>query len=203
VRLVDAVLRQGHLSERALVEAIMTGDRPVHLDRCEICAERAVEIGHWLDHARTASVEAADEAFPAERLTAQHAQIMRKLEQMDQPSRVIHFPSFSRAEGRAQTDHRVAPAWVGVAAAAGLAIGLVGGQMTARMGDRQVPVPTVASNPSPDALLPIGLDQAEPGGTIDHSILDLDLDTLDVGPLDILNQATPSMIRASADRGGD
>jgi hypothetical protein len=75
--------------------------------------------------------------------------------------------------------------------------------MTARMGDRQVPVPTVASNPSPDALLPIGLDQAEPGGTIDHSILDLDLDTLDVGPLDILNQATPSMIRASVDRGGD
>ena len=49
MRLIDAVFRQGHLSEQALVEAVMTGERPAHLDRCDLCADRAVELGRWLD----------------------------------------------------------------------------------------------------------------------------------------------------------
>jgi hypothetical protein len=185
------------------VDAIMTGDRPAHLDRCDICAERAVDLGRWLDEARTIGAEAADAAFPPERLAAQHAQIMRKLEQLDEPSRVINFPSLSRRETRGASDHRVAPAWVGVAAAAGLAIGLVGGQLTARLGDRVTPTPMVASSPAIDPLQSFG-DPADAGiGTGDHSLLDLNLDTIDVSTLDILNQATPSIIRASTDRGGD
>ena len=38
VRLADIVLRRGHLSEEALAEICMTGDRPAHIDRCEVCA---------------------------------------------------------------------------------------------------------------------------------------------------------------------
>ena len=201
MRLVDAVLRQGHLSERALVDAIMTGDRPAHLDRCEICAERAVDLGRWLDEARTLGSAAADAAFPPERLASQHAQIMRKLEQLDQPSRVIHFPSLSRAESRGTVDRRVAPAWVGVAAAAGLAIGLVGGQLTARLGDRATPSPVAANAPA-DPLQAFGGDPSDTG-TIDHSLLDLNLDTIDISTLDILNQATPSIISRATDRGGN
>ena len=88
MRLVDVLFRQGHLSERALVDAVMTSDRPFHLDRCDICATRAVELNRWLDTVRTAATEAADEAFPQERLAAQQAQILRKLEQLDEPARV-------------------------------------------------------------------------------------------------------------------
>ena len=68
MRLADSILRRGHLSERALVDILMTGARPVHLDRCGPCAERAVELGRWLDEIRTIELEEADAAFPAERL---------------------------------------------------------------------------------------------------------------------------------------
>jgi hypothetical protein len=150
VRLVDTVFRGGHLADSALVEAVMTGERPAHLDRCDICAERAVEVGRWMDQVRTAGIEAADEAFPAERLAAQQGQILRRLEQLDQPARVIAFPMQTRA-ARESGGRRVAAGWVAVAAAAGLAIGVVGGQVTARNGVSTGPEQTVvgpAAQPS-------------------------------------------------------
>src|SRR5687768_12683527 len=123
MRLVDAILRQGHLSERAIVEALLTGDRPLHLDRCDVCATRAVEMNRWLDAVKAAAIDAADQAFPQERLAAQQAQIQRRLAQLDEPARVIAFPRSSRPDGREADRRRVAPAWVGVAAAAGLVVG--------------------------------------------------------------------------------
>src|SRR5207342_3686909 len=58
VRFADIVLRRGHLSEQALAEVCLTGERPVHLDRCDICAERAVQLSRWLDELQ--AVVAAD-----------------------------------------------------------------------------------------------------------------------------------------------
>ncbi len=67
----------------------------------------------------------AEEAFPAERLAAQQAQVMRRLEALERPARVIAFPRFARpvtsTQGHAQR-------WVAAAAAAGLVIGLAAGQ---------------------------------------------------------------------------
>jgi hypothetical protein len=60
VRLSDRLFRRGHLSERALVDALLTGNRPAHLDRCDICADRAVNLGRWMDDVRIAGVDAAD-----------------------------------------------------------------------------------------------------------------------------------------------
>jgi hypothetical protein len=157
MRLVDAILRQGHLSERTLVEALMTGDRPLHLDRCDICATRAVEMNRWLDAVKTAAVEAADEAFPQERLAAQQLQIQRRLEQLDEPARVLTFPRQPRLDQRDAGRRRVAPAWVGVAAAAGLVIGVIGGQAMARLNPPLTPVPAApaAAVPAPDAAEPV------------------------------------------------
>ena len=202
MRLVDAVFRQGHLSEQALIEAIMTGERPVHLDRCDICGDRAVEIGRWLDSARTLGHDAAETAFPPERLAAQHSQIMRRLEQLDQPSRVISFPTTPRAEVRENTGRRVAPAWVGVAAAAGLAIGMIGGQLTARLGDDRQP--GLAATQPPAESLTLGLESSsDPDGPAGPSLLDLNLDEIALPSVDVLDQSTPSIVRASLNRGGD
>lgn len=129
MRLVDIVFRGGHLSERAIVEAVMTGERPVHLERCDICAERAVVLGRWLDQVRVTGTEAADAAFPPERLLAQQQQILRRLEQLDQPARVIAFPSQYRLS-RDMGGRRVAPGWLAVAAAAGIVLGVVGAQVS-------------------------------------------------------------------------
>jgi len=128
----DLVLRGGHLSDRALVGVCMTGERPAHMDRCDICAERAIGLGRWLDDVRALGEADVDAVFPAERLAAQQAHIMRRLEQLDQPARVIAFPRHLRPDGQAEHGHRVSASWVAVAAAAGLVLGVIGGQLSAR-----------------------------------------------------------------------
>jgi hypothetical protein len=188
MRLADLVLRQGHLSERALVDALMSGQRPFHLDRCDICASRAVELNRWLDMLHTTAVEAADEAFPQERLAAQQAQILRKLEQLDEPARVIAFPRQTKPETREPGTRRVAPGWLGVAAAAGLVVGVIGGQLTARL-EQQAP-PTVAVTPAP-----VVTQDLEPVVPANASWVDPDdVNGYIPASLGALNEATPRII---------
>jgi hypothetical protein len=141
VRLADIILRGGHLSERALAEVCATGERPVHLDRCDICSGRAVQLSRWLDDLRTVAVSEADAAYPAERLAAQQAQILRRLEQLDRPARVIAFPTQAQYD-RLAMGRGIRPAWVGIAAAAGVVLGLVGGQVTTRLTSQHAAAPT-------------------------------------------------------------
>lgn len=146
MRFADIVLRRGHLSEQALAEVCLTGERPVHLDRCDICAERAVQLSRWLDELQAVAEADADAAFPAERLAAQQAQILRRLEQLDRPARVIAFPNHSQYDRLAMGARGVRPAWIGIAAAAGVVLGLVGGQVSLRLSGH--PIRTTAQ-PAP------------------------------------------------------
>jgi hypothetical protein len=120
----------------------MTGERPAHMDRCDICAERANEFGRWLDDVKTMGDADIDAVFPAERLAAQQAQIMRRLEQLDQPARVIAFPKHIRFDDRVNQGRRVSPGWVAAAAAAGLLVGVVGTKVSSQFG-------TPAAAPAP------------------------------------------------------
>jgi hypothetical protein len=61
----------------------------------------------------------ADEAFPAERLAFQQAQIARRLETLERPARVLAFPKAARA---VISGHSHVRRWVTVAAAASLII---------------------------------------------------------------------------------
>ena len=117
---VDRLFRQGHLSDDVLASAIVTGERPMHLDHCASCATRAMELGRWLDGVRTDATAAADAAFPAERLALQHAQILRRIEQIEEPVRVLEFPKAPVFVRGAASMRRVSAGWIGVAAAAGL-----------------------------------------------------------------------------------
>ena len=195
MRLVDAMVRGGHLSERALIDVCMTGDRPVHLDRCDMCAERAVELGRWLDEVRTIGLEEADAAFPAERLAAQQSQILRRLEQLDRPARVIAFPGQSRYDRLESGGRGIRPAWVGVAAAAGLILGLLGGQISGHFRG-----PRVAT---PPARPPVQTQQpSAPGSTPAPAMVydvtpSLDLDVYDRPQIDAyaaLDAFTPHAI---------
>lgn len=192
MRLVDALLRQGHLSERTIVEALMSGHRPLHLDRCDLCAARAADINRWLDAVRSAAVDAADEAFPSERLAAQQAQIQRRLAQLDEPARVIAFPSQYRIDPRDAGRRRVAPAWVGVAAAAGLVVGVISGQIMARadMTSDVAGPPAVAT-----ATPPLESDSASINGPwVDPD----EMDAYMPAALQTLNEMTPRIVMASA-----
>jgi hypothetical protein len=192
VRLIDTVLRQGHLSEQAIVEAVMSGDRPHHLDRCDICAERAVQMARWMDDVQTDAIDVADAAFTPERLQAQQDQILRRLEQLDHPARVIAFPAASRPEPNNVGGRRVAVSWVAVAAAAGLVIGVVSGQMTARISP-QPSAPTAASAaPTPDPTL-----ASNDATSLDGSFMAQSYETLDLPSLEVLNAMTPKISQVS------
>jgi hypothetical protein len=112
-----------------------------HLADCAQCRSRYAAFTSWLDRMQSDAIGEADEAFPPERLAMQQAQIMRRLEGLERPARVIAFPRFSRpatsAPGHAQR-------WVAAAAAAGLVIGLAAGQffdIRQAFTPRQTPAP--------------------------------------------------------------
>jgi hypothetical protein len=192
MRLVDALLRQGHLSERAIVEALMTGDRPLHLDRCDVCAARAVEMNRWLDAVKFAAIDAADDAFPHERLAAQQAQIQRRLAQLDEPARVITFPGQYRLDSRDAGRRRVAPAWVGVAAAAGLVVGVIGGQVMARNdGPAVAPAPAAVTTAPPP-------QETESAVAVATWADPEEMDAFMPRSLHTLNEMTPRIVMAAA-----
>jgi hypothetical protein len=127
-----------------------------HLDACSQCRARFAAFTNWLDRLRDDACAEADEAFPAERLAAQQAAVMRRLEAIERPARVIAFPRFSRpatsTQGHAQR-------WVAGAAAAGLVIGLAAGQFVdirdaLRSGRRSTSIQTTRATPPPSAAAP-------------------------------------------------
>jgi hypothetical protein len=205
VRLVDWALHQGHLDETALTDAALSGNRPRHVDQCDRCAARLLAISRWLDDVRDVAVGEADAAFPVERLAAQQSQIMRRLEQADEPARVIEFPMSSSRSGREPGGRRVAPAWVGVAAAAGLVVGVLSSQFAARHAEAS-PQPSTqtavavsdrpAVQPTPISLqdgideTPVRANDREDGA----SLLDLDLEGFTPSTLRAFDEATPRLV---------
>jgi hypothetical protein len=123
---------QRHLTDDAFADlwsAAAASGEPVadpHLAACAQCRARYAAFTGWLDRIHDDAVGEADEAFPPERLAAQQAQVMRRLEALERPARVIAFPRFARpvtsTQGHVQR-------WVAAAAAAGLIIGLAAGQL--------------------------------------------------------------------------
>ena len=194
MRIVDLLLRKGHLSEDALTAAVLSGDPPAHLETCAECSRRAREIGLWMSELRAEALAAADEAFPPERLALQHAQILRRLEQFDEPTRVIAFPAQPVRAPRAGAGRRVAPAWLGVAAAAGLVVGVVGGQMSARVAP--VTENTPASAPAQVEETP--QQASTPAQPANASLLDYDLERHIPDSLLIFDQATPTLTQTAA-----
>ena len=84
---------------------------------CAQCRTRYADFTMWLDGIKTDARADADDAFPPERLAAQQAQILRRLETAGRPARVIAFPRFT---GPVSAHHPGRQRWIAAAAAAGL-----------------------------------------------------------------------------------
>jgi hypothetical protein len=126
-------LRSGHMKDSRLFETYLderAGD-PVdprvadHLATCEACATRFDEMAALMNELRHAADADLDAAFPAATLDAQRQQILRSLEHVQRPARVISFPRRQVAADAGST--RMTPKWVAGAAAAGLFIGFAAG----------------------------------------------------------------------------
>lgn len=115
-----------HLNDQQFARLWTARESHPHLDACAGCRARFAEFDGWLlGVGETLRVE-ADEAFPAERLAAQQAQIARRLETLERPTRVIPFPKAARAVISGNSHVR---RWVTVAAAASLIAGFGLGQV--------------------------------------------------------------------------
>jgi hypothetical protein len=125
-------MTNGHLDDAALAE-IWTGNlqsadpgSDPHLRQCAECRVRLAAFDSWMHDIRDEAVSEADEAFPAERLLAQQAQILRRLEAAERPARVIAFPNATTGV----TSRRSSVArWVAAGVAAGVIAGVGIGQL--------------------------------------------------------------------------
>lgn len=121
-----------HLDDAAFAEiwtnALAEGapvDVHPHLRECAECRLRFGSFSNWMQELRLDAVAEAEEAVPADRLAAQQAVILRRLEAAERPARVIAFPKYPVDAQRPPSRHR----WIAAAAAAGLIAGLGLGQM--------------------------------------------------------------------------
>ena len=129
-------LGRGHLNDQQFARLWTSQETHPHLVACADCRARFAEFDGWLlGVGETLRVE-ADEAFSAERLAVQQAQIARRLEALERPARVIAFPKAARAVISGNSHVR---RWVTVAAAASLIAGFGLGQV--------VPLRTVLIKP--------------------------------------------------------
>ena len=126
-----------------------------HVRECSACRTRLTALTSWLEGLRTDARQEADEAFPRERLMAQQAQILRRLEAMERPARVLAFPRFTKAiAARDAGRHR----WIAAAAAAGLVVGIGLGQtfhlgVPQRLADTQVRAVTIPDRAARGGLM--------------------------------------------------
>jgi hypothetical protein len=124
--------RSAHLSDERLVELcvdrLTTPAEDAHFARCDACTGRRSRLEDLFRDMFDGAVSEADAAFPQERLAAQQARILQRIEQHGRPARVLAFPASELPELRSLRA-RPAARWIAGAAAAGLAIGLLLGHL--------------------------------------------------------------------------
>jgi hypothetical protein len=121
-----------HVSDDRLVEVCLelnpTEQEQAHFAACERCQARRLRLVSMFGETRQAAEAEADAIFTPERLAAQQARILQRIEQDGRPARVIAFPATQAGEQR-PLRNRPAARWIAAAAAAGLAVGLLAGHL--------------------------------------------------------------------------
>jgi len=102
-------------------------DAMAHVGSCDQCAAALARLVADADSLRDVAFAAADDVFDDAMLDAQRTRILDRLAHLGRAARVISFPRRTReAAMPVSTGSR---RWISVAAAAGLIIGLVTGQL--------------------------------------------------------------------------
>jgi hypothetical protein len=117
------------------------GWRSEHLRACAECRDQYAAFSGLFEAAAADARAEADDAFPTERLAAQHAQIQRRLEAAGRPAKILTFPRFA---GPIAVQHGSGQRWIAAAAAAGLIVGIGVGNFV----DFRRPLPTPDLSPS-------------------------------------------------------
>lgn len=109
------------------VEAVEDERALAHVAECSQCAATLSTLAADAEAVRDLAFVEADTAFDDAMLDAQRTRILDRLAHLGQAARVLAFPS--RTREAAMVGATGSRRWISVAAAAGLIIGLVAGQM--------------------------------------------------------------------------
>ena len=101
-------------------------DRPsaAHLDACVECRARYTDLARFMDDLRADAEAETDAVFTPDELRAQQQHILRRIEHLGQPARVLSFPGWLVRRHLTRAGARVAPRWMAAAAVAGLVVGV-------------------------------------------------------------------------------
>lgn len=126
MRFAERLTTRVHASDRRLL-AIVAGE-PVtaHVSSCAACQARLDGLRAWTADVSADAAAAADEIFTADRLSAQRARILKRLDAASRPARVITFPG-GAVPSIAGTARVVR--WAAAAALGGLMVGLGAGAL--------------------------------------------------------------------------
>jgi hypothetical protein len=110
-------------------QAVSDQDRQMltHVGACEACAARLTDLTVQMETLRDAAWQEADAVFDEAMLETQRGKILARLTHLGKAARVLRFPG--RMRDASMPVSPISRRWVSVAAAAGLIIGLVAGQL--------------------------------------------------------------------------
>lgn len=158
--------RVRHLQEERLFECYVaersgeTLEPPSasHLSNCSECRARYSELSRFMDGLREEAEGETDALFTPQHLHVQQRQIVRRLEHLGQPARVLSFPARLMHKHLVRHAQSMGPRWAAASAVAGLLVGVgLGLFLDSRTGARPM---TVAR--SPHLVAPIALAVSPP-----------------------------------------
>jgi hypothetical protein len=131
------IVRARHLHEERLFDCYVAeqsgepldGPSAGHLAGCQECRARLADLSRFMDGLREEAEAETDELFTAHDLRAQQQHILRRIEHLGHPARVLSFPARLMRRHFAGTARTIAPRWAAAAAAAGMFVGLGAGLM--------------------------------------------------------------------------
>ncbi|MEP6782708.1 MAG: hypothetical protein ABI983_03500 [Acidobacteriota bacterium] len=140
---------------------------------------------------RAAACAEADAHFDDRALEAQRHKILARLEHLGHPAKVIRFPKAGQSESPVMNIHR---RWISVAAAAGLIIGLLGGQLVHLVPQQNRRSPMAASIAPSASIAPAGPKIVPVSTAVDDRFLeevDLAMQVRGSAELRALDEFTP------------
>lgn len=198
-RLIDTYFAR--VGDGAELDAVQTEYE--HVRACEACARRYEDLTASLERLREAAFVEADAYFTADRLAAQRGRILRHLEGVEHPARVIHFPR-TAVKPRVARVHTPLFRWVAAAAAAGLVIGVSAGRLLyVRSGASPRPAASVQARTTPPVVRAPGVahDSVSLNGEFDEAFLseiEMAMSQQRIAALQALDAMTPRVQDAVA-----
>lgn len=182
--------RARHLAEDRLFDcytAAQVGDSfdarsAAHLAECAECLARYDELVQFMDGLRRDADEETAAIFTHEALHAQQQHIMRRIEHLGHPARVLSFPGRVVRRHFAPAGGRIAPRWTAAAAAAGLFIGVGVGVGVASRSRVPVPTPLAMTIARPSRPAPPVVAVAAPASAADDDAFLSEIETVLGGP---------------------